>query len=293
MPPRIALATARAAWGVDPDEPVLLRALGEVGAEAQPAAWDDPSVDWARYDLVVLRSTWDYAERREAFLAWLDGVARATRVENPPPVVRANTHKGYLAHLAAEGVAVVPTAFAAPGEPLARWPDGPFVVKPAVSAGSRDTLRCAPGERERPAALAARLHAEGRTVMVQPYVGSVDDRGETAVCFIDGTLSHAIAKGPILEPGSDVIDGLHAPEQLAPRQARPAERAVADAALAALGAQRLLYARVDVVDDDDGSPMVLEVELTEPSLFLREAPGAPQRFAAAIAVWAQHGARAR
>ncbi|MFO8075226.1 MAG: hypothetical protein R6T85_03820 [Egibacteraceae bacterium] len=291
MPPRVALATARAAWGLDPDEPALLAALAGTGVEAAPVAWDDPHADWAAWDLVVLRSTWDYAERREAFLAWAERVEAATRLANPLAVVRANTDKRYLAALAAAGVPVVDTAFFAPGEEVVLPERGEAVVKPAVSAGSRDTLRTRPGERERPLALARRLHAEGRTVMVQPYVASVDVRGETAVCYLDGAFSHAVAKGPILPPGADVIDGLHAPEDLASREPTAAERAVADAALAALDAEGLLYARVDVVDGADEAPEVLEVELTEPSLFLRYAAGSVERFAAAIA--ARAGSHAR
>ena len=283
MTPRVATASARAAWGTDPDEPLLLDALTRSGLAATPVAWDDPGVDWASFDLVVLRSTWDYAERREEFLAWLDAAATRTRVENPPAVVRVNTDKRYLTDLSAAGVAVVPTSFVGPAEAVDLPAAEPFVVKPAVSAGSRDTLRCAAGERERPAALARRLHAEGRTVMIQPYVTSVDDRGETAMCYLGGAFTHAIAKGPILAPGSDVIDGLYAPEDLAPRRPSPEEHEVAEAALTALGAHGLLYARVDLVADDDGAPMVLEVELTEPSLFLREVPGAAARFASAIA----------
>ncbi len=291
IPPRVALATARAAWGIDPDEPALLAALAETGVEAAPVAWDDAGADWGAWDLVVLRSTWDYAERREAFLAWAGRVEAATTLLNPVEVVRANTDKRYLATLASAGVPVVDTAFFEPGEEVTLPEHDEAVVKPAVSAGSRDTLRTWPGERTRPLALAERLHAEGRTVMVQPYVASVDERGETAVCYLDGAFSHAVAKGPILPPGADVIDGLHAPEDLAARAPTATERAVADAALDTLDAAGLLYARVDLVDDADGRPRVLEVELTEPSLFLRYAEGSVERFAEAIAARARAHAR--
>ncbi len=283
MRSRIALASARAAWGVDPDEGVVLAALRARGVAAEPAAWDDPAVDWAVFDLVVLRSTWDYPERLAAFHAWVDAVASVTRVVNPPAVVRGNTDKRYLARLADAGVPVVPTWFAEPGEDPALPRDEPFVVKPAVSAGSRDAVRAEPGETARPRALIERLHARGRTVMVQPYLDSVDARGETAVIHLDGVCSHGVRKGPILVPGAEPLDGLHAPEDLRLRDPRHDERAVAEAALAALDATGLAYARVDLVDDAAGAPRVLEVELTEPSLFLRLAPGAPERFAAALA----------
>lgn len=281
--PRVALASARAAWGIDPDEPALLAALAEVGVDAGVLAWDDPSAEPGAYDLVVLRSTWDYAERRTAFLDWVRATAAVTRLHNPPAIVTANTDKRYLDDLAAKGVPTVPTRFFPPGATVVLPTERTCVVKPAVSAGSRNTLRVAPSAHARATALADELHAQGRVVMVQPYIDSVDARGETAVVFIDGHLSHGAAKGPILPPGSGVIDGLHAVEELAARQPSAAELAVAESALTALGADGLLYARVDLVADADGDPLVLEVELTEPSLFLRYAEGATARFAAAIA----------
>ena len=280
---RLALATATVALGADPDEDDLLAALAAQGVTAAPVAWDDPRADWSAWDLVVLRSTWDYPERLSDFHAWLDEVAAVTAVVNPPSVVRGNTDKRYLARLERAGVPVVPTTFAEPGEDLALPPDRPVVVKPAVSAGSRDTLRVEAGQRSRALALARSLHAQGRTVMVQPYLASVDARGETAVILLDGAVSHGVRKGPILAPDAGPIEGLHAPEDLSPRAPRDDERAVAQAALDALEAGGLAYARVDLVDDDAGHPRVLEVELTEPSLFLRLAPGATERLAAGLA----------
>jgi glutathione synthase/RimK-type ligase-like ATP-grasp enzyme len=155
------------------------------------------------------------------------------------------------------------------------------VVKPTVSAGSRDTARFSPGEEDRARALAAAIEASGRTPMVQPYLPSVDVRGETALLFFGGSFSHAIHKGPILRPGEDPTTELFAAEEIAPREATAQERAVAERVLGFVD-RDLLYARVDLVEDEDGRPRVLELELTEPSLFFEHAPDSASRFARAV-----------
>jgi glutathione synthase/RimK-type ligase-like ATP-grasp enzyme len=274
----IALATCSALPDGDPDDSALPALL-----DAEFRIWDDPRVDWDDYDLVVVRSTWDYQRRRDEFLRWADGIG--TRLVNPPHVLRWNTDKRYLADLRDAGMPVVPTSFAEPGEHIA-LPDAEHVVKPTVSAGSRDTARFGTEETERSLALARDIHASGRTVMIQPYLRSVDERGETAVIFFGGTLSHAIRKGPILRPGAEpVTDVLFAEEEIQPRVASAAERDAASEVVAWCAARfegPLAYARVDLVEDERGSPQVLELELTEPSLFFEHEPGAAGRFAAAV-----------
>ncbi len=267
---RVALATYAAMPQGDEDDAPLPGLIGD----ATWAVWDDPAVDWDAFDLVVLRSTWDYQERRDAFLAWVDRLG--DRLLNPPGVVRWNTDKRYLAELPH----AVETAFLAPGEPLADL-EREVVVKPTVSAGSRHTARFSPGEEDRARALVAEIHGSGRTAMVQPYVASVDARGETALLFFDGAFSHAVTKAAILKPGAEPTSDDYASEEMAAREATAAEREVAGAVLAAAPAG-WLYARVDLVEGDDGRPLLLELELTEPSLFLGLAPGAAERFAAAV-----------
>ncbi|HET7931133.1 MAG TPA: hypothetical protein VFL63_07060 [Rhodanobacteraceae bacterium] len=289
---RIALVTARAARGTDHDMPPLLAALGAAGVDAREVDWDDDSVDWSRFDLALLRSTWDYFERLPAFLAWAERVSRQTRLLNPLDVLRWNTDKHYLGHLAQAGVPVVPSAFIEPGadaEPainaaLAVHPlAGDFVVKPAVGAGSRDAQRHARENREAMVAHARRLLDAGRSVLLQPYLARVDEHGETALLFFDGVFSHAIRKGPLLKRGEGPTAGLYAEEAITPRAPSPDELAIAQGALAAIPfAQPLLYARVDLIRDDDGSPRLLELELVEPSVFVAYADGAAARFARAI-----------
>lgn len=285
---RIAIATSRRARGTDDDEPLLLPALERAGASPELLDWDDATVDWAGFELVVLRSTWDYTFHHAEFLAWTERVAAATRLRNGPDVVRWNSDKTYLTDLAAAGVPIVPTTVLQPGAPATVPTDGEVVVKPTVSAGSRDTARYRADEHDGATAHARRLLDAGRSVLVQPYQAAVDDAGETALLFLGGQFSHAARKGPLLRAGGAITDKLFALEQMSSRTATAAQRAVADQALAAAadavpGAGDLLYARVDLVPGADGEPLLLELELVEPSVFLPQAPaGTADRFAAAI-----------
>jgi hypothetical protein len=248
--------------------------------EAVPAVWDDPGVDWSRFDVVVVRSTWDYTGRRDEFVAWAEGIG--DRLVNSPEIIRWNTDKRYLAELEAAGLPIVPTRFVSPGEE-GGWADiipEHCVVKPTVSAGSRDTAR-----HEDRAAAEAHVRAlveSGRVAMVQPYLDEVDEAGETALLYCEGRYSHAIRKGPLLLGGAATVEGLFAPENITPREPRPIEREVGDAVMAEVerrfgGAP--LYGRVDLIGSE---PVVLELELTEPSLFFAHDESAPQRFAEAI-----------
>lgn len=282
--PTVALATCAELPHGDADESRLAAALEEAGVSASWQVWDAAGTDWAEYDAVVVRSTWDYQRRREQFLRW---AAAVPALLNPFDVLAWNTDKRYLAELAREGIAVIETDFLEPGG-VASLPDaGEIVVKPSVSAGSKDTARFSlsdDSERDRADRLIAEIHAGGRTAMLQPYLGAVDEMGETALVYLDGALSHAVRKGPLLKQGEGPTQSFFAPETIAPRVPSEAERALGERVTEAVRRRfgPLLYARVDVVPGDDAGPVVLEVELTEPSLFFGHADGALQRFAAAL-----------
>lgn len=279
---RIALATAIAAFALDDDLPPLLDALRERGHIAEAVAWDDPTVSWSRFDLVLLRSTWNYTECPVEFLAWCERVAGSTRLLNPPDLVRWNTDKHYLADLAHQGVPVIPAHFLAPGDDPASFPaHAEFVVKPCIGAGSRDTQRYTAPNRAAAVAHAKRLLDAGRHVLVQPYLEAVDTAGETALLFFAGRFSHAIRKGPLLQRDGAATAALFAPEAITPREPSSAEIDAAHRALAAIPGGAPLYARVDLLPSPDG-PQMLELELTEPSLFFDHAPGSAERFVAAI-----------
>ncbi|MEV1329962.1 hypothetical protein AB0J20_10345 [Micromonospora costi] len=286
--PRVALVTCTELADLEPDDRLVLAPLAARGVTAEPVVWDDPAADWAAYDLAVLRSPWDYMLRREEFVAWAQ---RVPALANPADVVRWNTDKRYLDDLSAAGVPTVPTSWVAPGEHWEPPAGGEYVIKPAVSAGSKDTGRydlADPEHRELAAAHVRRLSAADRLTMIQPYLEAVDTAGETALLFLAGpdglAFSHAIRKGPLLTGPDLGVDGLYRLEEITPRTATEEQLAVADKTLSAVpgGSDRLLYARVDLIPGADGRPVLVEVELTEPSLFLAHSEGAPDRLAEAI-----------
>ncbi|WP_053202048.1 ATP-grasp domain-containing protein [Jiangella muralis] len=281
--PRVALVTCAELPELDTDDQLAVEPLRALGVEVETPVWDDPAVDWTAFDLVVLRNPWDYARRREQFLAWTHTVPRLL---NPAKVVEWNTDKVYLRELAAAGLPVVPTTWLAPGDAAELPESGEYVVKPSVSAGSADTGRydlADDAQRALAVAQVEKLLARGSTVMLQPYLSAVDTAGETAMLHIGGAFSHAIRKGALLD-GPDLRDGEPLwSEQIEPREPTDAERELARRTLDAIpGSDTLLYARVDTIPGPDGTPVILEVELTEPSLFLATSPGAPERLAHAI-----------
>jgi glutathione synthase/RimK-type ligase-like ATP-grasp enzyme len=280
---RLALATCAALPALHHDDRVLLDALAARAVHPRLLAWDDPSADWSEPDLVVIRSTWDYAARRDMFVAWAERVAAATRLWNPADVVAWNTDKRYLRTLADAGVPVVPTRWAERreavdlAEVMARdgWERG--VVKPVVSSGSRGTVRFdaadAPSVQPHLDDLLTRGDA-----MIQPYLPSIEATGEVSVVWIDGAITHAVRKRP--EAGDFRVQ-----EQYGGREERievdAALRGVAASALRHAG-DRCRYARVDVVRGLDGTYQLMELELVEPQLFLRYHHAAAERLAEAI-----------
>ncbi|QSX79658.1 ATP-grasp domain-containing protein [Agrilutibacter solisilvae] len=292
---RLALATAIDHVRRDADLAPLLDACAAAGIDVVARAWDDASVDWARFDVVLVRSTWDYTRRLPEFLRWCRRVDAVARLLNPLDVLAWNTDKHYLRDLAARGVPVVPTRFVEPDEePLpalqaflgdhgleAGVDAAQFVIKPAVGAGSRDAQRYTAAQEFAASNHLARLLESGRSAMLQPFLPSVERDGETGLLYFGGEFSHAIGKGLRL-PAHDA--GEFEPEAVTARVPADDERALAQQVLVAAAEQLrlkepLLYARVDVVRDDAGAPCLLELELCEPSLFFDQAPGSVERFA--------------
>ena len=278
---RVALATFRGLPDLDPDDHPLRDALARRGHEVTAAVWDDPAVRWKAFDVVVLRSTWDYFHHRDEFLAWALWVASATRLLNPLALVRWNTHKSYLLELRTRGASVVHTEIAQAGATLdvrARmeahgWTRA--VVKPAVGADSFGTVLAAPDTLAAAQAHADRMLRE-RDVMLQPYLRSVEEPGERCLVHIDGRYSHAVRKNSLFKGGRHV-----GPEGVAV-EADEDERMEAARVLALAGAADALYARVDLARDDAGRPCLMELELAEPTLFLSTAPRAAEALADAI-----------
>lgn len=269
---KLRVATCKSLPEVDIDEAPLADALQRAGFDAALVAWDDPAADWDAPIATILRSTWNYALDVTRFLAWIDRVDAAGPLLNPRAIVRDNVRKRYLLALASRGVPVVPTTLVEPGETcdLAAMTVDRIVIKPEVGAGSLGAAAFAPRD---PAAVAhlAKLTAQA-AALVQPYLSSVEGYGERSIIMIDGELSHAIRKTPRFSGDSERVTG--------PFEIAPDERAVALAALAPHG--DLLYGRVDLARDNSGHPMVMELELVEPSLFFNYLPGSADRFVAAL-----------
>lgn len=275
--PEIVLVTGREMPTPDPESHLLLAALDGLGVPARMRPWG-PGTDWATARLVVVRSTWDYVSASSAFLGWVRDVGAGVQVVNGPDVLAWNAHKGYLTELAAAGVPTVATTVVPAGAgrdglaaALAAHA-GEVVIKPAVSAGAYRTLRAVAR------ADVALEHLEEVTrdgdALVQPFVPSIADRGETSLLFFGGRFSHAVRKRP---RAGDYRVQVHlggANELVEPDDD---EIAVAARALAAAPGP-LTYARVDLVDVD-GTPTLMELELIEPELFLPLAPGSALRFA--------------
>jgi glutathione synthase/RimK-type ligase-like ATP-grasp enzyme len=250
--------------------------------------WDDDTVDWSKYELAVVRSVWDYPLRRDAFLSWS---RTPVRVVNPHPVLSWNTDKRYLAQVARAGLPVVPTTFIVPGHALSP-PKGDFVVKPSVSMGGLDAARFGPEEHDRASQHLAAIHRTGRTALMQPYMASVDRDGETNIVYIAGKYSHAVRKEPMLVQGADALSNIAGSFAVSATEPSVSERTIADRTIRWLSELfgTLLYARVDLMTGPSGTPLITELELTDPLLSFRFAPGAAERFASELIAQLQ-GAR--
>ena len=284
--PSVAIAVC-AEDPVDDEGHLLLAALRDLEVAAQPVIWtEQPAGDWDAFDLVVVRATWDYTFALPRFLGWTRAIG-AGRLLNPPDVIAWNADKRYLADLARAGITTIATEHLPPGAAFTP-PPGRFVVKPAVAGGARGAQVFDDERHAEARAHVAKLHAGGHDLLVQPYLDAVDgDEGETALVFIEGELSHAMRKGPLLALDLPAVEtGFRAEQMSVVAAPAPDVVALGRRTLATVserfGAGPLLYARVDVLRDGAGEPAVLELELIEPSLFLDFVPGTAEALARAI-----------
>ncbi|EGD81364.1 hypothetical protein PTSG_02083 [Salpingoeca rosetta] len=280
---RVVFITATSGTSDDNETPLLMKLLKEKhGVDAVNLAWDTPDVfeHWTQRDVGIVKSPWNYHLKYDEFVAFLDEVERRNLViHNSLSVLRSNIHKGYLTKLEEKGIPTIPTAHYSRGTKHSvadlveqrGWSD--VVIKPAVGASSFKTKHFRAADHE-----AAQAHLDAlladRDAMVQKFMHSIRTRGETSLIWFDGALSHAVHKRATFEG-----DQLHFPEHsAAPTEV---ERAFVDRVLATQ--PPCLYARIDIMQDDDGSIRLSELELTEPYLYLPIHPGASEAYAAAIA----------
>ena len=202
--PRVAFVTTldTAILHDDFDFPFHVEAFTAAEIDLTHAAWEDETVRWDEFDLVVVRSPWNYVDRLVAFRQWLHGRRALTTMHNPAGLIEWNMDKRYLAELAALGVSVVPTAYASNTAELAAALEEisapQVIVKPSISAGSRLTGRFT-NRSQLAMELGQRVLDAGFTVMVQPFAESVVAVGEIGTVMIDGSISHSFRKGPLLD----------------------------------------------------------------------------------------------
>lgn len=273
----VVFATGRHMPRPDPETPLLIAALRDRGIRSSLRPWDD-AVGWADVPLVVVRTTWDYHERRDEFLVWAHGVERVTQLVNPASTLDWNSHKKYLFDLQRAGVPIIATTLLQQGcsdadhkIALREYP-GEVVIKPAVSIGARGALR-ALGRSTEAAEHLARSTAVG-DVLIQPFEHTVLTEGEASLIFFAGQFSHAVRKIP-----ADGDYRVHARYggRVVPHDPTPKQLRVASAAVSLAPAATPAYARVDLVRLQD-EPAVMELEVIEPELFLGYHHAAVDRF---------------
>lgn len=305
-PARVALATMDDLPSHEHDDRPLVAAMQACAGAVDEPSWSDPDYDWAACDAVLLRTTWDYQERLEEFLGWVDRIAAVTRVLNPPAIVRWNVRKRYLRELAAAGIETIPTAWIGlDGEDVIDGNDAPdapdaaaiaemarrvapdaagYFLKPEVGATAWGTLPIDADEAgfERAAAHVAEWRSHG-PMLLQPFLPDVREFGETSIIYVDGSPAHGVRKVPV--PGDyrvqDDWGATDGPWEPAAQARDTAARAMG--AAAEITGQAPLYGRVDFLRDAGGIFRVVELELVEPSLFLRHGPETAARLAAAVA----------
>ena len=279
----IAFATYDQLPDLTPDDQLAAAALESADVRVDAVLWDEAGADWAAYDAVVLRSTWDYFQREDEFRAWLDQLdQQGAQVLNPLKIIWWNLDKHYLQDLAAAGVQITPTVWLPLGaraklaDLLAQKNWSKAVLKPTLSAGADETfvvtLETAAADQAKLDDLLTRKHA-----MVQPFMEEIEDEGEWSLIFFDGQYSHAALKRPAngdfrVQPHLGGSDQPATPPDWMRAQAQSIVEQVDGPPL---------YARVDGVAQGE-SLVLMELELVEPALFFSAAEGAAQRFAQAL-----------
>ncbi|HEY6732152.1 MAG TPA: hypothetical protein VI039_14145 [Solirubrobacterales bacterium] len=279
--PRIAIATCADYPELKGDDELLCEALRARGCEAESVVWDEKGVEWSSTNLCLVRSTWDYHDKYERFLAWTREVEATTALHNPAGLIAWNSDKSYLRQLTERGVRTVPTLWVEPGSDLdlatalaeRSWEEA--VVKPTVDLGAKNLHRVRAGD-EVQGALEDVL-TRGKA-MVQPFFPSLEAEGELSLIYIEGNLSHAVRKRPA--NGDFRVQSIWG-GTFAAAESGAKQEALAKQALATL-TEPPLYARIDLVNDLEDNPALIELELIEPNLYLSTNPTATDRLAEAV-----------
>ncbi len=282
--PRIAFLTLEHAADYVIDDALAIAELTRRGWEAIELPWSQPGVDWNDFDVVIIRTTWDYHDHPVAFLATLAAIdASSARLENALPIVEWNLDKQYLRTLESRGVTIVPSVWGHGGDArtfaslFTTLQETEIVVKPTISAGAKDTFRL-----HAPLGDVTLQHLvdtfADRDWFAQPFLRSVITEGEYSLFYFGGRLSHAVRKVP--KAGDFRVQEEHGGE-ITGIPVTPELQRVADRVLATL-VPPPFQARIDLVRLESGALAVMEVELIEPSMYFRMDSRAPANFADAL-----------
>lgn len=265
------------------DDDLAIPHLNELGWDVDTVSWRDKAVDWNDFEAVIIRTPWDYQKDPHAFLDVLGKIqASSARLANPLDIVEWNYSKTYLQELGDMGMSIVPSLWGE--EPptkemfddwLTHFGTPKIIIKPIVSATAEYTYLLSEFDPKLTEIFIDRKY------MIQPFIESVVSEGEFSLFYFNGEYSHTILKTPkptdfrVQEEHGGIINEV---------QPEPGLIQTAENILTYIG-ENLLYARIDLVRDSDNRFALMELELIEPSLYLRMNDGAPKRFANAFVNW--------
>lgn len=285
---KIAFLSIEDLSGYVSDDNLAFEPLQNLGYQVDIVPWQQTAVDWKKYAAVIIRTTWDYQNHLEAFLQVLKQIESQTLLANPFEIAKWNADKIYLNDLQEKGAKIVPTIWVNSGfslSQLQQWfkqlESDEIVIKPRVSATAQNTFWLKRSKEDQEDIENLNKIFENRPFMVQPFMKAIVDEGEYSLFYFNGEYSHAILKTPktqdfrvqeehggIIQAIKPTSDLLKAGEEVLKRISRT-----------------LLYARVDFVRTENNEFALMELELIEPSLYLRNCENAPHFFAKAINSW--------
>ncbi len=262
---------------------LLIEPFRNIGWSVESVSWQDAAVDWNAFEVVIIRSPWDYHHNPDAFLSVLKTIdASSALLENALETVQWNLHKSYLLDLQNRGVPIVPTVLlkrfdkAALQSLFGKFETDKIVIKPAVSATAKDTFRLTASDLLDKSESLEKLFLD-RDILIQPFVPAIVDEGEYSLFYFGGELSHTVLKTP--KDGSFFVQEEHG-GMLKTVLPEPELVSAGEKAYTAISPAPL-YARVDLVRTDIGFA-VMELELIEPSLYFNMDPNSPMRFVEAF-----------
>jgi len=269
-------------WSIDVD--LCVEPLGELGWQVEAVPWRSGTPDWNHFDAVYIGVPWDYPEDPGRFLHTLAAIDRSDALlVNDLSLVRWSLEKTYLRDIEARGGDIVPTLFLEAIDAgglagaFARWATDTIIVKPVIGTNAADTFVLS-GDDWRSSVAGLQATFAGRAVMVQPFIANIRDEGEFSMFYIGGGFSHAIQKVP--KAGDYRVQEEHG-ASVRPVTPEPRLLVAADKVMS-LVEPTPVYARGDFIRGPDGRFLVMELELIEPSMYLRMDPEAPGRFARAF-----------